>query len=181
MLMNYWCRYRALFWNARPWARWNVARERSFPSWQSFRRRISCTMYIVPVTIDEFNPSWDLFVISNTVGSLTIGQFFLFTTLPLLYYLSMQSFYDCLFHVQRKDRGLHIWVDKMAELKGQYRSRSCSQRSCSFADLSSLYPSSYMDLTESCDVWCVNSFIFLCTGFEVIKYCKLNIISPDVK
>lgn len=116
-----------------------------------FDDEISCTIYIVPVTIDEFSPSWDLFIISNTVGSLTIGQFFLFTTLPLLYYLSMQSFYDCLFHVQRKDRGLHIWVDKMAELKGQYRSRSCSQRSCSFADLSSLYPSSYMDLTESCD------------------------------
>lgn len=93
----------------------------------------------------------------------------------LLYYLSMQSFYDCLFHVKIR---AYIWVDKMAELKGQYRSRSCSWRSCSFADLSSLYPS-YMDLTESCDVWCVNSLIFLCTGFEVIKYSKLNIISSE--
>lgn len=42
------------------------------------------TIYIVPVTIDEFSPSWDPFIISNTVDSLTIGQFFLFTTLPFI-------------------------------------------------------------------------------------------------
>lgn len=66
------------------------------------------TIYIVPVTIDEFMIPRGIHSSFPTQSiRLRSGSSF-YLRHYLLYYLSMQSFYDCLFHVQRKDKSLHM-------------------------------------------------------------------------